>query len=344
MTISICIPQYNRINYLLRSLQIIENQTYNNIEIVISDDCSTDNTEEKIRELIPIYKYPIVFSKNEINKGYDFNYRRCIELASGEYAFVIGNDDSLVSPDDITFLAEFLVKSDLPDIGFCNMKEEGTYNILIFRALETKIIGSGEKVALQNYSSFSFVGGLIYKKSTFDKYNTSKYDGSIYAQMYLGVFMVASGCSLFSIKEPLVLKDLLVDGDIRNSYRERLVKSWKEFNVEDGGLPSVMNVVINALKDAGKLKQHHIFYIFKRMYTVTYTHWLLDYRENGAYPAAVGLMLGMNPFKIQNFDILSLINKIKITIIYGFSSVIGMSTPVFIFKKFKQKIFTFFKK
>ena len=101
MKISICIPQYNRINYLLRSLAIIERQTYPNIEISISDDCSTDNTVDEIRKLIPKYKFPIVFDKNEQNLGYDRNYRKCIEMASGDYALVIGNDDSLVNDNAI---------------------------------------------------------------------------------------------------------------------------------------------------------------------------------------------------------------------------------------------------
>jgi len=65
MKISICIPQYNRIQFLLKSLQIIELQNYDEIEIVISDDCSQDDTETLINNLIPIYKYPIHYYKNE---------------------------------------------------------------------------------------------------------------------------------------------------------------------------------------------------------------------------------------------------------------------------------------
>ena len=93
---------------MLRSLAIIERQTYPNIEISISDDCSTDNTVNEIRKLIPKYKFPIIFDKNEMNLGYDRNYRKCIEMASGDYALVIGNDDSLVNDSDIEFLVEFL--------------------------------------------------------------------------------------------------------------------------------------------------------------------------------------------------------------------------------------------
>ena len=72
MKISICIPQFNRINYLLRSLQIIENQTYPNIEIVISDDCSTDDTEIKILELSKTYKYNTTYVL--VNTSYELSY------------------------------------------------------------------------------------------------------------------------------------------------------------------------------------------------------------------------------------------------------------------------------
>jgi len=344
MKISICIPQYNRINYLLRSLSIIEGQTYRDIEIVVSDDCSTDDTEQQIKNLIQTYKYPLVFSKNIINEGYDRNYRKCIELATGDYAFVIGNDDSIYGDTSIEDLANFLKQNDFPDIGFCNMIEERTGNSLVQRAQVTAVLGSGPDVSMRYYSCFSFVGGLIYKKRSFDRYNTSKFDGSIYSQMYLGVLMVASGCRLFSIKEPLVLKDLLLEGKFRNSYRDRIAKSWKDYKVVDGGLPSVMNVLINALKDSNTLSQSRILYIFKRMYTVTYPHWILDYKENNALPEAVGLMAGMKPSRNNNYNLLNTGGKIIISFIYLISSFFAFLMPVAIFNKVKPQLYKYFKK
>lgn len=344
MKISICIPQYNRIEYLLKSLRIIEEQTYNDIEICISDDCSIDDTVEKIAELTKIYKYPIIFHRFSKNMGYDRNYRKCIEMATGEYALVIGNDDSIYGTESIAFLVKFLIENNLPDIGFCNLVEERTNNTIIRRATTTTVLGNDEYIAMKYYSCFSFVGGLIYKKSTFDKYNTDKYDGSVFSQMFLGVLIIASGNSLFSISEPLVLKDILLDGKFRHSYRDRIAKSWKDYKVVDGGLPSVINVLINAIKDAGKLKQRHIFYIFKRIYSITYPHWILDYKENNALPAAVGLFVGLNPLKNKNFSLLTFVNRGIIYCIYFFASIAAFITPVFLFKKVKQKLYEFFKK
>lgn len=344
MKVSICIPQYNRINYLLRSLEIIAKQTYQNIEIVVSDDCSADDTEARIKALALTYKYPIIFSRNEKNEGYDRNYRKCIELATGDYAFLIGNDDSIVGNDSIARLVDFLEANNLPDVGFCNMIEERTNNTYIQRATQTAVLGTGADTATKYYSCFSFVGGLIYKKSTFDKFNTNKYDGSIYAQMYLGVLMIASGCSLFSLKEPFVLKDMLLEGKFRNSYRDRIAKKWKDFKVVDGGLPSVINVLISALDDAGTLTQKRTKYIFKRMYSVTYPHWILDYKENGALPEAVGLIRGMNPLRNKNFGRLYWFNKVFIWGVYAMGSFAALIVPVFIFKKIKVKLYQYFKK
>lgn len=344
MKISICIPQYNRIQYLLRSLRIIEQQTYPEIEVSISDDFSTDNTVEEIERLIPTYKYPIVFDRNQTNLGYDRNYRKCIEMASGDYALVIGNDDSLVKETDIEFLVAFLKQHHLPDIGFCNLVEERTGGTIIKRAITEGVLGEGADIAIRNYSCFSFVGGLIYKRSTFIKYNTAKYDGSIYAQMYLGVMMISRGATLFSITRPLVLKDMLLDGVFRKSYRDRIAKKWKDFRVVDGGLPSVINVLIGALLDADRATQKRILFIFRRIYSITYPHWILDYKENGALPEAVGLIAGLNPLKNINFKLLSFQNRLLVLGLYVWSSVFGLLVPIFLFKMLKQKLYTFFKK
>lgn len=344
MKISICIPQYNRIKYLLKSLSQIESQEYTNIEIVISDDGSTDETELEIIKLQSNYKFPIIYHKNEINLGYDRNYRKSMELASGDYCIVIGNDDSIYEPISISFLSNFLRENDFPDIGFSNFVEDNAPGVVVHRAQLTGVLGSGSEIAIKYYSCFSFVGGLIYKRSSFNKYNTGKYDGSIYSQIYLGCLMIADGCRLFSVKEPLILKDIYMNGEFHHSYRDRIAKNWEDYHVVDGGMPSVINVVINALQDANVLSQVAVYKIFSRIYSLTYPHWILDYKSNGALPEAVGLTVGMSPSKNKNFSYLNFTNKMRIYFKYLFSTFIGFITPVIIFKKLKNTIYQLYKK
>jgi glycosyltransferase involved in cell wall biosynthesis len=344
MKISICIPQYNRIDYLLKSLEMIRSQTYRDIEIIVSDDCSTDSTEREIQSLIPSYKFPIIYHRNAKNIGYDANYRKSIELASGEYVIIIGNDDSIYGNDSIQYLADFLEKNNLPEIGFSNFVEDVNPNEVVARANSTGVLGTGYEVALRNYSCFSFVGGLIYKKSAFQEFNTSKHDGSIFAQLYLGCLMIAKGCRLFSIEKPLVLKDMKGDETLRKSYRDVIARTWKQYKKVDGGVPSVINVLISAFRDAGVLTQRIIYKIFRRIYTITFPHWVIDYRSNGALPEAVGLIAGLKPSNVQNFSLLNGLNRTKIYTYYFLYSGIGLTMPVFLFRKLKNRLYKFIKK
>ncbi|MEJ7737955.1 MAG: glycosyltransferase family 2 protein [Chitinophagaceae bacterium] len=344
MKISICVPQYNRIMYLLQSLDLIARQTYPDIEVVISDDCSTDDTEERLLALKGLYKYPMVYHRNEKNMGYDANYRKCIELANGEYCIVIGNDDSIFGDGSIAFLSRFLIDNNYPEIGFSNFVMAGDTTDVNKRARQTGVLGSGTKVAMKYYSSFSFVGGLVYKKEAFMRFNTAKHDGSIYAQMYLASVMIASGCRLFSIMEPLVVKDLVGDESERKSYRDVIASKWSNYKVENGGLPSVIHVLIEGFRDARVLNEKIIFNIFYRVYSVTFPYWVVDYKKNAGLPAAVGLIQGMDPFRVADFTLLNPFNKLRIYLSYLGSAAGGLLMPVALFAKIRNWLYNKVKK
>jgi glycosyltransferase involved in cell wall biosynthesis len=344
MKISICIPQYNRIDYLLENLRRLEHQTYMDIEVVISDDCSSDDTAHRIRDLRDSYKYPIVYHRNETNLGYDRNFRKSIELSSGEYAFVLGNDDSLNGEDAIQLLADFLAQHDFPEIGFCNMVEGKTDGELVKRASGNRILGSGSEVALQYYSCFSFVGGLIYNANAFRKFNSSKSDGSIYSQIYLGILMIVGGCRLFCMENALVIKDILLDDKPRGSYKDRLSKKWKDYKVVDGGLPSVIHVVITAFMDSGIALQSLFYRAFRRTYLFTFPYWIMDYRQQDAYPEAWGLFRGMSPSKNKDLVHLTLINRLKIHVLYLLVAAASLLMPIRILKGLYRSFYGYFKK
>lgn len=340
MRISICIPQYNRIELLLTSLRIIEQQTYDDIEIVISDDCSTDNTREEIEKLQRDYKYPVRYFRFETNQGYDRNYRKSIELATGEYCFVIGNDDTLHGNDSIAWLVDFLEQNNYPDIGFCNYIEDGNNNVIVERALESKVQGSGIECAIQHANSFSFVGGLIYKKETFQKFNRGDHDGSIYAQMYISLLMIAQGSALFTIQKAMVVKDMLnKDGSFRwCAYKNGLPKNWKEFKIIQSGLKSVMDVLIAACRDAGKDHHSIIYRIMRRMYTITYPYWIEQYKHHGSLAAGCGLIVEMNPLNNKFLKELPPGRRAKIIFYYMGASAGGLLLPFKLFNQLQPKL------
>ena len=97
--VSIGIPTYNRANSYLRcALQSAVNQTYKNIEVIVSDNCSPDNTESVVKE----FNDPrIRYYRQRENIGPLNNRNFCLEQAQGQY-FVMLLDDDLIDDDFIS--------------------------------------------------------------------------------------------------------------------------------------------------------------------------------------------------------------------------------------------------
>lgn len=89
--ISICLATYNGEKYLEEQLNSILNQTYKNFELIVQDDCSTDNTIKILESYQD--KLNIIISKNEINMGYIKNFETLLKKATGDYVAICDQDD-----------------------------------------------------------------------------------------------------------------------------------------------------------------------------------------------------------------------------------------------------------
>ena len=89
--VSICIPTYNNARFLRECLDSIVNQTYQNKEIIIVDNASTDETKKIVKEYVE--KYKVKYYRNKKNIGGEANFTRCIELAKGEFIAIYHSDD-----------------------------------------------------------------------------------------------------------------------------------------------------------------------------------------------------------------------------------------------------------
>jgi alpha-1,3-rhamnosyltransferase len=96
--VSIIVITYNSSKYVLETLESAKAQTYQNIELIVSDDCSTDNTVEICREWIEKNKERFVRTElitAEKNTGIPANCNRGVRAAQGEWVKFIAGDDIL---------------------------------------------------------------------------------------------------------------------------------------------------------------------------------------------------------------------------------------------------------
>lgn len=90
--VSVLIPAYNYAHYLSEAIDSVLGQTYKNFELIVVDNCSTDNTEEIVNNYAK-HDTRIKFVRNQENIGMYRNYNQALLLATGDYIKFLNADD-----------------------------------------------------------------------------------------------------------------------------------------------------------------------------------------------------------------------------------------------------------
>ncbi|HYK49436.1 MAG TPA: glycosyltransferase family 2 protein [Terriglobales bacterium] len=116
--VSIGMPVYNGDNYLAETLESVLAQTFQDFEVVFSDNGSTDGTEAICREYAA-RDSRFHYHRSETNRGVSWNFRRAARLSSGEYFMFLAHDDKL-APE---FLEKCVAVLDShPEVALCYPK------------------------------------------------------------------------------------------------------------------------------------------------------------------------------------------------------------------------------
>jgi len=170
--VSILIPVYNREKFIRETVESALNQTYKNIEIVIVDNKSTDNTFEILKEFARSHPHVRVYQNKE-NIGPVRNWRRCLDYATGEYVKILWSDD-LIAPTFIEKTLPYLLN--YKDVGFVftgteifndkTGQREKAYFIGNTGIYDTKIFIEGSLLDSRFPSS---PGNALFRKKDLDK-------------------------------------------------------------------------------------------------------------------------------------------------------------------------------
>jgi glycosyltransferase involved in cell wall biosynthesis len=92
--VSIAVPVFNGDNYIAEAMESVLAQSYGDFEVIISDNGSTDSTEEICRRYVE--RDPRVhYYRSDVNRGVYWNFRRALEPAQGGYFMWLAHDDKL---------------------------------------------------------------------------------------------------------------------------------------------------------------------------------------------------------------------------------------------------------
>lgn len=187
MKVSVIIPAYNAEEYLNRCLDSVINQVYKNLEIIVIDDASTDNTKaiikkyaEKDNRIVPFY--------SSINKGVSSARNIGLKAATGDYIIFVDSDDELTK-EAIRRMVD--VSNDY------NSDFVDSYHLLFYKKKNNKIVSFTEKKVpkkikvlgnlkdnINVLDTYTYVTGKLIKRSLlegleFDE-NLSRYEDLVF--------------------------------------------------------------------------------------------------------------------------------------------------------------------
>jgi len=125
--ISVLIPNFNYVKYVATAVDSALAQTYPNVEVVVSDNCSTDGAWELLNARYGADPRVRLY-QNATNVGMARNFDRLLELARGRYVMCLSSDDFLF-PQHVAQLEAGFASDPQLDVVYCNAyfaREDGT--------------------------------------------------------------------------------------------------------------------------------------------------------------------------------------------------------------------------
>lgn len=275
--LSLCIPIYNRLEYLKRMLErFLEDKILfeETIDLLISDNCSTDDLESCVNEF-KSKGLKITYNRNQKNLGPDGNFLYCFNHAKGKYCWLLGSDDipvkgflnSLVTvlqgkeyglvhlnhhSDGLSQLFEYsdnqkMVENIAHWITFMSSNIINTKNIAFINSnqyMDTYLI----QVPYYLYSCLNSPVNAIYKYSCFEKDDDSANNGSY------NLFQVFVQ-NLFDVYERFYLQKML---------SRKVIENIKRNEYEHFLFPFIKDLLF--LKKKSNFDKKHAWHILFRCY------------------------------------------------------------------------------
>ncbi|MFC7419983.1 glycosyltransferase family 2 protein [Iodobacter arcticus] len=261
--LSICIPTYNRYKYLKECLDSIIIQDNKDVEIVISDNASTDNTEELVLEYSK--ELSIKYQRFESNQGFDINCTKVVSMATGQYCMILGSDDCLLQNSIVNIKS--ILASCKPDVLHFGYHQ---YD-LSMKILSSNVALSDRIAKIENLDdvadyiktvpnlslAFAFISSFIFLRSHWPSANQyQKWLGSQYVHLFCMHSIINQGCIIKTSDQAFVAAR---GGNINDATDQ----PGKILSLD---LITFKNIVMDVYNS--NIKVHKSFsFVFKKSYT-----------------------------------------------------------------------------
>lgn len=224
--VSIVIPTYNRVNYIKECLESIINQNYPNVEIIVSDDNSTDNTKDLLKDYTKRYPFIKYIKNTKYPKGPNGNKNNGLDYANGEIIGIFDDDDIMLE-NAINLLVNKINEGYDMVIANCIRSDNNEFS--------GKGLSESQEVFYKDYLCEKIQGEFwgLFKKSIL---NNKRFDTDIFARestLWKGlwknkkIFYIHKAVRLYRIHNESISNNSVNYFKIMKSY-EREIEYYKD--------------------------------------------------------------------------------------------------------------------
>lgn len=212
--LTVAIPTYNREKLLRRLLKSIVGELSDCVEVLVSDNASTDGTEEMMHSEFP----QVVYYRNSTNIGPDSNFLECYRKAKGKYVWLVGSDD-VVLDGALSRILSFLSENSglkLPLVFLNHNSFSGEFTgkgccskSYLDISVKDKVVTSKSELIKYSGRQLTFISAFLLRTDDLHNIkNPEKYLNTNFIQTYLA-FDVCKKSDCFGVVfYPCVTQDL----------------------------------------------------------------------------------------------------------------------------------------
>lgn len=219
--LSICIPTYNGGENLKYNVnKLIKIQPEFGFEICVSDNASNDGTQEFMKDIIGKCDF-VKYHRNEKNFGFAYNFDYVLNMANGEYRWLLGDDDEIV--EDNLWKVIFSLKEYKPDVGVVN---GGTLKNLRVNNVKTQIFYDKNVVLSVLGEHMSWISCLIFRSTSIMEINISSIKDNAFPHLIEVFKYFNKKCNLLWISDNCVMIQQNCQDRYSKKYLEYFIRDW----------------------------------------------------------------------------------------------------------------------
>lgn len=242
--VSVITPTYNSANFILDSIESVKNQSFKNWELIIVDDCSTDNTVSIIKEQVR-GDSRISIIENDINSGAAKSRNKAIDISKGKYIAFLDSDD-LWFTDKLTKQVHFMEEHQIAfSFSSYEIIDENGNNL-------NKVINVPDKITYNQLLKNTIIGCLTVMLDVSKIGKVSMPDIRARQDTAMWLKILKTGVVAYGIGEPLA-RYRKVNNSVSSNKYKMVYKTWRMYrDIEKLNIIKAtyffLNYAFNALK------------------------------------------------------------------------------------------------